>query len=65
MSKKYNRKNCDSKLRAVIEDRFGNKISLFGTHAFEWSIVKEENGCIVITTYPNGSVARAEFAKMK
>lgn len=65
MSKKYNRKNCDSKLRAVVEDRFGNKISLFGTHAFEWSIVKEENGRIVITTYPNGSVARAGFAKMK
>lgn len=65
MSKRFNRKNCESKLRAVIEDRFGNKISLFGTHAFEWSIVKEENGRVVITTYPNGSIARAEFAKLK
>lgn len=65
MSKRFNRNNCESKLRAVIEDRFGNKISLFGTHAFEWSIVKEENGRVIVTTYPKGSIARAEFAKLK
>lgn len=63
MARKYNKSNCDSTLRAVIEDKFGNKISLFGTHSFEWSIVKEIDGKVTMTTFPNRLSANKEFKK--
>lgn len=65
MSKRnYNRNNCDSILRAVITDKWGRTISLFGKHAFEWEIAITSNGNITITSYPNGAEARAEFKKL-
>ena len=65
MAKKYNRNNCSSELRATVTDQLGRTISLFGTHAFEWSIVIESNNRIVMQTFERGNIARKEFTKYK
>lgn len=62
--RRYNRDNCDNRLRAVITDKYGRTIALFGKHAFEWEIAIKSNGNITITSYPNGAKARAEFKKL-
>lgn len=64
MIRKYNKQNCDSKVRAVVT--FGSTtISLVGTHAFEWSIVREEPNKVVITTFKKRKPAKEEFNKYK
>ena len=65
MAKKYNRCNCDSTLRATVIDQFGRTVSLFGTHAFEWSIVIASDNSITMQTFSKGDVARKEFNKYK
>ena len=65
MAKEYNRSNCDSTLRATVTDQLGRTVSLFGTHAFEWSIVIESNNRIVMQTFERGNIARKEFNKYK
>ena len=65
MAKEYNRSNCDSTLRATVTDQLGRTVSLFGTHAFEWSIVIESNNRIVMQTFEKGNIARKEFTKYK
>ena len=65
MAKEYNRSNCDSTLRATVTDQLGRTVSLFGTHAFEWSIVIESNNRIVMQTFERGNIARKEFTKYK
>ena len=54
MSKrKYHKSNCDSTVRAIVTDALGRKVILVGKHAFEWSIILEKEGKLVITTFPN------------
>lgn len=65
MANKYNRSNCDSTLRATITDQLGRTVSLFGTHAFEWSIVITSDNSITMQTFSKGDVARKEFNKYK
>lgn len=65
MAKKYNRSNCDSTLRATITDQLGRTVLLFGTHAFEWSIVITSDNSITMQTFSKGDVARKEFNKYK
>lgn len=61
---KFHKQNCNSTVRAIV--KYGNAtISLVGTHAFEWSIVKEESGKIIITTFPKREKALNEFNKYK
>ena len=62
---RYKKENCDSRLRAVITDKLGRTVSLFGTHAFEWEIVFESNGKLIARKYPNGKEARAAFNQLK
>lgn len=59
----FHKEKCCSKVRATIEDIHGNKISLMGQHAFEWSIVKEADGRIIVTSFPNRKQAVKEFKK--
>nr|DAG83971.1 MAG TPA: hypothetical protein [Caudoviricetes sp.] len=61
----FHREKCCSKVRAIIKDTHENKIILIGQHAFEWSIVKEADGKIVITSFPNRILAQQEFNKLK
>lgn len=65
MAKKYNRCNCESRLRATITDQLGRTVSLFGTHAFEWSIIIASDNGITMQTFSKGDVARKEFNKYK
>lgn len=65
MAKKYNRNNCDSTLRATVTDALGRTVSLFGTHAFEWSIVIASDNSITMQTFKKGDIARKEFTKYK
>ena len=46
----FHKENCETKVRAVIEDMFGNTIVLSGQHAFEWSITVCSNGTYIKTT---------------
>lgn len=61
MKKTYHRESCCSKVRAVVEDKWGRKITLMGTHAFEWSIVLEANGRTIINSFPSRKDASKEF----
>lgn len=65
MSKKYNRDNCDSRLRAVITDKWGRTVALFGKHAFEWEIVLQDNGKTIVRSFKSGREARKEFNNYK
>lgn len=61
----YHRENCDSRVRATITDKWGRTISLMGQHAFEWSIVIEANGKMIIQSYPCSKEARKIFNELK
>lgn len=64
--KKYNRRNCDSLVRATITDRYGRTITLMGKHAFEWSILIEGiTGIILIERFNKGIKARERFNQLK
>lgn len=65
MAKKYNRCNCESLLRATVINQLGRTVSLFGTHAFEWSIVIASDNSITMQTFKRGDIARKEFNKYK
>lgn len=61
--RKYNRANCTNSVRAVIKD--GNTtITLHGRYANEWSILKSENGILVMTTYPNRIAASKDWKEL-
>lgn len=63
-NKHYHRDKCESKIRASIT--FGTTvITLTGKHAFEWSIIKEEAGRIIITSYPDRAAAYKAFDIIK
>ena len=49
--RKYHKSNCDA------------TVILVGKHAFEWSIVLEKEGRLVITTFPNRKQAVDTFNK--
>lgn len=63
--RKYNRDNCDNRLRAIITDKWGRTVALFGKHAFEWEIVLQDNGKTIVRSFPNGRQARKEFNNLK
>lgn len=66
MAKKYKRENCNSTLRATVTDQLGRTVSLFGTHAFEWSIVIASDNSITMQTFKRrGDIARKKFNKYK
>lgn len=50
--RQYHKSNCDSTVRAIVTDALGRKVILVGKHAFEWSIILEKEGRLVITTFP-------------
>lgn len=59
--RKYHKSNCDATVRAIVTDALGRKITLVGKHAFEWSIILEKDGKIIITTFSNREQAVNEF----
>jgi hypothetical protein len=63
--KRYNRDNCQSVVRATIQDQYGRIITLMGKHAFEWSIVIESCGKVIVTSYNNSKAAKKVFNQIK
>lgn len=61
--RQYHKSNCDSIVRATVTDALGRKVILVGKHAFEWSIILEKEGRLVITTFPNREQAVDTFNK--
>lgn len=48
-----------------ITDKLGRTVTLVGKHAFEWSIVLESDGKIIITTFKNRKSAVEDLKKYK
>lgn len=64
--RKYNfhKQNCNSSVRASVKS--GNTtVTLVGTHAFEWSIIRECNNKIIVTTFSKRELALNEFNRYK
>lgn len=61
--KHYNRKNCNSQVRATIKDKYGRTVTLVGKHAFEWSIIVDNGVTVKITTFSNSAKARKEWKR--
>ena len=59
--RQYHKSNCDSTVRAIVTDALGRKVILVGKHAFEWSIILEKEGKLVITTFHNREKAVDTF----
>lgn len=61
------RENCQQRARKSHTNFFGDVISLFGRHGFEWSVVIEKNNgdpIIKTTTYPNRATALKHYNQM-
>ncbi len=63
--KRFNKKNCISKVRSVHRSRFGEVFTLVGTHAFDWSIITMVGGYLKATTYPDRESAVKRFNDLK
>lgn len=62
---KRHRENCDSTVRKkTIINFMGNKITLIGKHALEWSVVIEENDTTRMFTFRNREEATKEFERL-
>lgn len=66
MSKKHtiHPENCRNRIRETVTF-CGMTVTLSGKYAYEWSIMKEYNGKITVTVYPDRVSARKEFNKYK
>ena len=62
--KNYHKEKCETKVRAVIKTD-NTIITLTGTHAFEWTIMKNKNGIIVSSTYPNRTMAMKDWKNIE
>ena len=62
------RNRCDQVMRDSFTNKFGDRITLFGKHGYEWSVgVKRVNSCFMaLTVFPTGrKTAKAFFLKLK
>lgn len=67
MSKKhiFHQEKCNTCIRMSIVDTLGRRITLCGTHAFEWSIAITTGNNITIIQLQNRQLATKEFNKYK
>lgn len=64
--KKYNKENCMSCIRDSFTSKSGRKITVMGTHAFEWVIyITSLTGVITSERFKNGKEARKRVAQLK
>lgn len=63
--KKYNKRNCTSCIRAEINDQYGRRIVMTGTHAYEYNIYIYGYMSITIENFKNGREARVRFNDLK
>ena len=61
MSKIFNQKNCECRVRESKIDQYGRRITVTGQHAFGYNIHIQDRDKITSFPYPNGTEARKAF----
>ena len=64
MSKTFNQKNCECRVRESKIDQYGRRITVTGQHAFGYNIHIQERDKITSFPYPNGTEARKAFREL-
>lgn len=60
------RQNCEQRVRQSFTNNFGDVITLFGRHGFEWSvgITRASNKCLMkVTSFPEGRAKALAYYK--
>lgn len=63
--REFHRINCETKIRGSFIDKWGRRITIMGTHAFEYSIIIENGSNTISQKFNNGSKARKCFMNYK
>ena len=61
MSKTFNQKNCECRVRESKIDQYGRRITVTGQHAFGYNIHIQDRDKITSFPYSNGAEARKAF----
>ena len=61
MSKIFNQKNCECRVRESKIDQYGRRITVTGQHAFGYNIHIQDRDKITSFPYSNGTEARKAF----
>ena len=64
MSRIFNQKNCECRVRESKVDQYGRRITVTGQHAFGYNIHIQDKGKITSFPYPNGTEARKAFKEL-
>ena len=61
MSRNFNQKNCECRVRESKVDQYGRTITVTGQHAFGYNIHIQDRDKITSFPYSNGTEARKAF----
>ena len=61
MSRIFNQRNCECRVRESKVDQYGRTITVTGQHAFGYNIHIQDRDKITSFPYPNGTEARKAF----
>ena len=64
MSKTFNQKNCECRVRESKIDQYGRTITVTGQHAFGYNIHIQDRDKITSFPYPNATEARRAFKEL-
>ena len=64
MSKIFNQRNCECRVRESKVDQYGRRITVTGQHAFGYNIHIQDRDKITSFPYPNGTEARKAFKEL-
>lgn len=65
--KKFNKRNCQSCVRGSFIDIYGRKVTIMGTHAYEYLIyiTVDFTSSTVVESFSCGADARRRFNELK
>ena len=64
MSRIFNQKNCECRVRESKVDQYGRTITVTGQHAFGYNIHIQDRDKITSFPYSNGTEARKAFKEL-
>ena len=64
MSKIFNQRNCECKVRESKVDQYGRRVTITGQHAFGYNIHIQDKDKITSFPYSNGTEARKAFKEL-
>ena len=64
MSRIFNQRNCECRVRESKVDQYGRTITVTGQHAFGYNIHIQDRDKITSFPYPNGTEARKAFKEL-